>query len=56
VKADEPAAKCTWAAGPGDDATVRVQLAKASSANIVELHVVLEGNEALTVPVSVIRD
>jgi hypothetical protein len=56
VKAVEPGTKCTWAAGPGDDATVRLQLTKASTVNIVELHVVLEGNEALTVPVSVIRD
>jgi hypothetical protein len=56
VKADQPSAKCTWAAGPGNDATVRVQLPREITSNTVELRVLLEGNESVTVPVEVIRD
>jgi len=56
VKADEPAVKCTWAAGPGNDATVRVQLPSGLTANFVELRVLLEGNESLTVAVELVRD
>ncbi|NBY02906.1 MAG: hypothetical protein EBQ87_13130, partial [Planctomycetes bacterium] len=56
VECSHPAFKCTWAQGPGDDATIRLLLDEKKlqqGETIAELRVHLKGNQTQSVLIPV---
>lgn len=54
IEADHPALKCTWAAGPGNDATLKIAVSSpVQMETVVRAHV---GGAILTIPVSLKRE
>jgi hypothetical protein len=59
IEPSDPALVCTWAPGPGNDATVRIEARNLGAATSlqahVEIHLSSPGRETITVPVPIIR-
>lgn len=56
VEASDPSVTCTWAPGPGNDATLKIQARSAlpaSNRSHVEVHLAAPANDVLTIPVIV---
>ncbi len=57
IKSSDPSLNCTWATGPGNDATVRIQTLAAkgitSSQGFVEVHFAEPQGESVRIPVAV---
>ncbi len=56
VESHDAALTTTWAAGPGDDATLKIQVQAPISRTSGELRVTLESRETLTVPFEIDRE
>jgi hypothetical protein len=58
VSTDHPALACTWAPGPGPDATVKVQVHRgklgSEQESVVHIHLRSPQRQVLTVPVSIV--
>jgi len=52
IEPGDPGLVCTWASGPGNDATLKVQ-ARTSTQSHIEVHLATPANEVLTIPVIV---
>lgn len=56
IEPGDPALVCTWAAGPGNDATLKIQVRTALPSSFrshVEVHLAAPANEVLTIPIAV---